>query len=771
MRRVLLLTTLVPIIAVMATARAQQPPTPLPPLTVAPPKPAGDPCAAEEKRLEEDSEDLETTNKLLDQRANAHKTTRDILKGAEDALKACRTTQVGQHAAGSCDEEASNLDRARQAEQAAAEKLAEMKNYNNLSYTSVDFTRATRDACRAKEAAKKAIEDGKAAAAAARAREAALAAAKKAVDDAKKDILPPVVIKPPEPKMPDAPVENTPSPPTPETTVITRQPEPAIPMPELLPPNRPGQASGGGTIASPPPPPPPRPPAPPTWERTADGGMTCRYRDGASSWSFTTWDKEIIAGGCPTIPPGYSPIRPPGSTATSGGSAPGTPPQFGQRPDTAAAGAPLPPVTIPNPPGNPRSPTNVASTNPQGGTAPAATPGSSTPSGPINTLVTTLCFPTQIPNQPIMCTLEKEFGVICAPGTKGSNCPAWTGPSASMLCDDPGKGKVNKATCKPAKCEMKLRQPNDPNSRYTECQPLSPATAAKPPVLAPIKVATPPLPPVKVAPPAPKPAAPLPLTDSCAGGHVFIDCKINGSRAGICSKPEDVNMHLKDRQRHNAECTVAGKPAPLPVVALPQRIPAAAPAPHVPPQHFPTPLVVMPPPVVPTPAPPSEAAAPPPAEQPAEEVEEDEPEEQVEEDESAPTPMTPSRRPAHRPRQPRAPAMPSHQPSAGAPQAPIYVPRIAIPHIPRISPHVSPRITHRPPHVTHRPPVHHPRIVARPPVHRPTIRIAPRIVAPRIAAPRIVAPRIAAPRVQIHRPQAHRPAVRPPVHRPPIRRR
>src|SRR5687767_1352975 len=96
MRRVLLLATLVPVIAVMATARAQQQPT-LPAVTVAPPKPAvapptpaGDPCATEETRLEEDSEDLETTNRLLDEGESAHKTAKDHLKSAEDALKVCR---------------------------------------------------------------------------------------------------------------------------------------------------------------------------------------------------------------------------------------------------------------------------------------------------------------------------------------------------------------------------------------------------------------------------------------------------------------------------------------------------------------------------------------------------------------------------------------------------------------------------------------------------------------------------------------------------------
>jgi hypothetical protein len=52
-----------------------------------------------------------------------------------------------------------------------------------------------------------------------------------------------------------------------------------------------------------------------------------------------------------------------------------------------------------------------------------------------------------------------------------------------MLCDRPAKGaELDKATCKPVKCEVKYKSPSDPNSRYTDCTPVaaSPASATAP---------------------------------------------------------------------------------------------------------------------------------------------------------------------------------------------------------------------------------------------------------------------------------------------------
>jgi hypothetical protein len=57
MRRALLL-TIVPVVAVMAAARAQQPPTPRPPLTLPARKPS-DPCAGLQQLMQEESNDRE----------------------------------------------------------------------------------------------------------------------------------------------------------------------------------------------------------------------------------------------------------------------------------------------------------------------------------------------------------------------------------------------------------------------------------------------------------------------------------------------------------------------------------------------------------------------------------------------------------------------------------------------------------------------------------------------------------------------------------------
>lgn len=126
-----------------------------------------------------------------------------------------------------------------------------------------------------------------------------------------------------------------------------RTPDPTIPMPSPF--------SGAGPALPPPPPEAPTPmpspfsgagpvmpPAPPavTGRRNSDGSLTCFYRDGGSSWNFTTRDPSFKD--CPTIPPGHRPINP-ASTSPSGGGGGGgggsSSPSAGLPPGAGGSGA------------------------------------------------------------------------------------------------------------------------------------------------------------------------------------------------------------------------------------------------------------------------------------------------------------------------------------------------------------------------------------------------------------------------------------------------
>ena len=121
----------------------------------------------------------------------------------------------------------------------------------------------------------------------------------------------------------------------------------------------------------------------------------------------------------------------------------------------------------------------------QGANTPTGAPGNNTPTGqPGLTQVATLCYPTGFPQFPIECTIGSAADeVVCAPGTAGLGCPKWEAASDTMLCAKSLPGQpTDKSTCKPVKCETKLRSPGDPNSRFTDCtpvgQPSSTAAAA-----------------------------------------------------------------------------------------------------------------------------------------------------------------------------------------------------------------------------------------------------------------------------------------------------
>jgi hypothetical protein len=183
---------------------------------------------------------------------------------------------------------------------------------------------------------------------------------------------------------------NTPKPP----------PEPTPPMPSPF--------SGAGPVPPQDPPTPMPEPfsgagpalAPPavTGRRGSDGSLTCYYRDGSSSWNFTTRDPSFKD--CPVIPPGYRPIDPntasapaPGSGAGgssipsgSGGSFPTTPtsastPTPGGPSSGSGFGGPAPrvpqdPRTAAAPPG---FGSNVPPLRPPGGGSASNVPGASAP--------------------------------------------------------------------------------------------------------------------------------------------------------------------------------------------------------------------------------------------------------------------------------------------------------------------------------------------------------------------------------------------------------
>ena len=194
-------------------------------------------------------------------------------------------------------------------------------------------------------------------------------------------------------------------------------------------------------------------------------------------------------GGTGNAEPGglIGPAPPPGFGGSGGFIGPAPPPGFGG-----------PMGSQPGQPSGPTQPGKTASLTPPG-SSPAAPPtspssGALPPTQP--TKVMSLCFKTPYPTFPYDCT-SSDFpanDTVCAPGTKGTlkfgagsgvvGCPPWNAASDTMLCERPAKGaELDKSTCTPVKCEIKLTNPSDPNSRINDCTPVGApptATAAAP---------------------------------------------------------------------------------------------------------------------------------------------------------------------------------------------------------------------------------------------------------------------------------------------------